>query len=36
MTEHARATDARRPIYRQVLAADILALAGPIWLGRRR
>jgi hypothetical protein len=33
MTEHGWATDAWPAIYRQVLAADILVLCGPIWLG---
>ena len=33
MTEHVWATDAWPRIYQQVLAADILVLAGPIWLG---
>jgi multimeric flavodoxin WrbA len=33
MTEHGWATDAWPRIYQQVLAADILVLAGPIWLG---
>lgn len=33
MTEHGWDTDAWPPIYRQVAAADILVLAGPIWLG---
>ena len=33
MTEHGWATDAWPAIYEQVLAADILVLAGPIWLG---
>jgi multimeric flavodoxin WrbA len=33
MTEHGRPSDAWPAIYRQVLAADILVLCGPIWLG---
>jgi len=33
MTEHGWVSDAWPGIYRQVLAADILVLAGPIWLG---
>ncbi|MFB8352857.1 flavodoxin family protein [Streptomyces niveus] len=33
MTEHGWETDAWPTLYRQVLAADILVLAGPIWLG---
>jgi multimeric flavodoxin WrbA len=33
MTEHGWATDDWPAIYQQVLAADILVLAGPIWLG---
>ncbi|MFF3737317.1 flavodoxin family protein [Streptomyces sp. NPDC002566] len=33
MTEHGIATDAWPALYEQVLAADILVLAGPIWLG---
>jgi len=33
MTEHGWATDEWPQIYPQVLAADILVLAGPIWLG---
>ena len=33
MTEHGWATDAWPAIYDKVLAADILVLAGPIWLG---
>jgi len=33
MTEHGWATDEWPRIYQQVLAADILVLAGPIWLG---
>ena len=33
MTEHGWASDAWPGIYQQVLAADILVLAGPIWLG---
>jgi multimeric flavodoxin WrbA len=33
MTEHGAATDEWPEIYRQVGAADILVLAGPIWLG---
>ena len=33
MTEHGWASDAWPAIYQQVLAADILVLAGPIWLG---
>jgi hypothetical protein len=33
MTEHGWATDAWPELYRRVLAADILVLAGPIWLG---
>ena len=33
MTEHGAATDAWPQLYPKVLAADILVLAGPIWLG---
>ena len=33
MTEHGAATDAWPQLYAKVLAADILVLAGPIWLG---
>ena len=33
MTEHGWATDEWPRIYPRVLAADILVLAGPIWLG---
>ena len=33
MTEHGGATDDWPKLSRQVLAADILVLAGPIWLG---
>ena len=33
MTEHGWASDAWPAIYPQVLAADILVLCGPIWLG---
>src|SRR5437899_7309315 len=33
MTEHGWASDAWPGIYPLVLAADILVLAGPIWLG---
>ena len=33
MTEHGAATDAWPQLYEKVLAADILVLAGPIWLG---
>jgi multimeric flavodoxin WrbA len=33
MTEHGWATDAWPEIYQKVLAADILVIAGPIWLG---
>src|SRR6266568_326099 len=33
MTEHGWASDEWPQIYRQVLAADILVVAGPIWLG---
>ena len=33
MTEHGWATDAWPAIYEQVMAADILVIAGPIWLG---
>jgi len=33
MTEHGWARDAWPSIYPKVLAADILVLAGPIWLG---
>jgi multimeric flavodoxin WrbA len=33
MTEHGWATDAWPAIYETVLAADILVVAGPIWLG---
>ena len=33
MTEHGAAADAWPELYRKVLAADILVVAGPIWLG---
>ncbi len=33
MTEHGWPTDAWPAIYPQVLAADVLVLCGPIWLG---
>ncbi len=33
MTEHGWPADEWPQIYQQVLAADILVLAGPIWLG---
>jgi multimeric flavodoxin WrbA len=33
MREHGWKTDAWPDLYRQVMAADILVLAGPIWLG---
>ncbi len=33
MTEHGWETDAWPEIHRDVMAADILVLAGPIWLG---
>ena len=33
MTEHGAATDAWPQLYPKVLAADILVIAGPIWLG---
>ena len=33
MTEHGAATDAWPQLYQKVLAADILVIAGPIWLG---
>ncbi|MFG2848585.1 flavodoxin family protein [Kitasatospora sp. NPDC048296] len=33
MTEHGAATDAWPALYERVMAADILVLAGPIWLG---
>src|SRR6266508_34837 len=33
MTEHGWATDEWQAIYPRVLAADILVIAGPIWLG---
>ena len=33
MTEHGWPTDAWPALYAQVMAADILVLAGPIWLG---
>ncbi|MDQ0937136.1 hypothetical protein QFZ49_007111 [Streptomyces turgidiscabies] len=33
MTEHGFATDAWPALYEKVMAADILVLAGPIWLG---
>ncbi|KUO19567.1 flavodoxin family protein [Streptomyces dysideae] len=33
MTEHGFATDVWPTLYEQVMAADILVLAGPIWLG---
>ncbi|MER8047564.1 flavodoxin family protein [Streptomyces sp. NPDC094032] len=33
MTEHGWASDAWPALYEQVMAADILVLCGPIWLG---
>ena len=33
MTEHGAAADAWPQLYAKVLAADILVIAGPIWLG---
>lgn len=33
MTEHGWATDEWPAIYQKVLAADILVICGPIWLG---
>ncbi|MEU6080741.1 flavodoxin family protein [Streptomyces sp. NPDC047108] len=33
MTEHGAASDVWPQLYERVLAADILVLAGPIWLG---
>ena len=33
MTQHGAATDAWPDLYEKVLAADILVIAGPIWLG---
>lgn len=33
MTEHGWATDAWPEIYKKVMKADILIIAGPIWLG---
>ncbi|EST37898.1 flavodoxin [Streptomycetaceae bacterium MP113-05] len=33
MTEHGWARDAWPELFRRVLAADVLVLAGPIWLG---
>ena len=33
MTEHGAAADAWPRLYEKVLAADILVIAGPIWLG---
>jgi multimeric flavodoxin WrbA len=33
MTEHGAATDAWPEIFPRVMAADVLVLAGPIWLG---
>ncbi len=36
MREHGWETDAWPELHRQVMAADILVLAGPIWLGDRR
>jgi multimeric flavodoxin WrbA len=33
MTEHGATTDAWPQLYEKVLAADILIIAGPIWLG---
>jgi multimeric flavodoxin WrbA len=33
MTEHGAATDEWPRLYPKVLAADILVIAGPIWLG---
>jgi len=33
MTEHGASTDAWPDLFSQILAADILVIAGPIWLG---
>lgn len=33
MTQHGAATDAWPELYAEVMAADILVLCGPIWLG---
>lgn len=33
MTEHGAATDEWPALYERVMAADVLVLAGPIWLG---
>ena len=33
MTEHGAASDEWPALYRQVMNADILVIAGPIWLG---
>ena len=33
MTEHGFATDEWPALYEKVMAADILVIAGPIWLG---
>jgi len=33
MTEHGAAADAWPQLYQKVLAADILVVGGPIWLG---
>ncbi|MDT9689024.1 flavodoxin family protein [Streptomyces sp. P9(2023)] len=33
MTEHGWASDAWPEVYEQIMAADILVLCGPIWLG---
>ena len=33
MTEHGATTDAWPALYQRVLAADVLVLGGPIWLG---
>jgi multimeric flavodoxin WrbA len=33
ITEHGAATDAWPHLYAKVQAADILVIAGPIWLG---
>src|SRR2546430_14740131 len=36
MTEHGWATDGWPQLYPQVLAADILVIARPLWLGGKR
>lgn len=33
MTEHGWSVDAWPPLFQEIMAADVLVLAGPIWLG---